>query len=107
MSARRRPCGSCPILKNGWCPHLAEMRPPKAPACDFGLHEMNKEYYKNYSANRRKQVLPEEKKLMQSVGNMAKLREVLETMRSMANEMANALNSLCNMIDANESEVRK
>lgn len=104
MSRNRRPCGVCPLLKEGWCPHLAQRRPPNAPACDFGLHEINKKYYKTYSANRRKQVLAGDKKLMQSVGNTAKLREVLGTVRSMANDMAKALNKLCDMIDAAHAE---
>lgn len=102
--SRRRPCGVCPILNKGWCSHLAQRRPPDAPACDFGLHEINKRYYRNYSANRRKQVLLGEEKLMQSVGNTAKLREVLGTVRSMANDMAKALNKLCDMMDAANAE---
>ena len=41
---------------------------------------------------------------MQSVGNTAKLREVLGTVRSMANDMAKALNKLCDMMDAANAE---
>lgn len=54
MSRRRRRCGACPIWGQGWCAHRAEIRPPDAPACDFGIHEMNKKYMRDYFANRRK-----------------------------------------------------
>ena len=55
MSRRRRRCMVCPKWDRGWCIHRAEMRPPDAPACDFGLHEMEKQYFRNYFAKRRKQ----------------------------------------------------
>ena len=54
MSRPRRPCGRCPKWDRGWCVHRAEMRPPDAPACDFGLHEMHKAYFRRYMAKRRK-----------------------------------------------------
>lgn len=53
MSRRRRRCMVCPKWDRGWCVHRAEMRPPDAQACDFGLHEMTKRYFRNYFANRR------------------------------------------------------
>lgn len=52
---RRRRCGICPKWGKGWCIHRAEMRSPNAPACDFGLHEMTKKYFRDYFAERRKQ----------------------------------------------------
>ena len=55
MSRRRRRCGVCPKWGCCWCVHRAEMRPPDAPACDFGLHEMEKQYFRNYFAKRRNQ----------------------------------------------------
>lgn len=54
MSRRRRRCGVCPKWDRGWCVHLAEMRPPDAPGCDFGLHEMTKKYFREYVSDWRK-----------------------------------------------------
>ena len=55
MSRPRRPCGVCPVWGRGWCAHLAKMQSPTAPACDYGLREMEKQYFRNYFAKRRKQ----------------------------------------------------
>ena len=55
MSRRRRRCGVCPKWDRGWCVHRAEMRPPDAPACDFGIAEMNRAYMRNYKSKRTNQ----------------------------------------------------
>lgn len=97
MSKSRRPCGVCPIWKDGWCSHLAEMRPPKAPACDFGLKEINKEYYRNYSANRRKQAKGEMSNSrpipageIGQFGNAAKIRAAMSALMPVAEHGLNA-----------------
>ena len=41
---RKKKCGSCPKFDRGWCTHRAEMRPPDAPPCEFGLRQMRNAY---------------------------------------------------------------
>lgn len=41
MSRRPRPCAVCPKFERGWCVHLASMRPPDAPSCEYGRRAMN------------------------------------------------------------------
>lgn len=52
MSRKPRPCAVCPKFDHGWCLHLATMRPPDAPSCEWGRKKMNSEYCAEY--NRRK-----------------------------------------------------
>ena len=55
MSRRRRRCMVCPKWDRGWCVHRAEMRPPDAQACDFGLREMKKTYFQKYYTSHKRE----------------------------------------------------
>ena len=52
MSRKPRPCAVCPKFERGWCVHLAEMRPPDAPSCEYGRRKMNSQAAVEF--NRRK-----------------------------------------------------
>ena len=41
MPRKPRPCAVCPKFERGWCVHLASMRPPDAPSCEYGRRAMN------------------------------------------------------------------
>ena len=41
MPRKPRPCAVCPKFDHGWCVHLATMRPPDAPSCEYGRKAMN------------------------------------------------------------------
>ena len=41
---RKRTCGQCPKNDFGWCVVRAEIRPPDAPACDYGKRMMYDAY---------------------------------------------------------------
>ena len=43
MPRKPRPCAVCPKFDHGWCVHLATMRPPDAPSCEWGRKKMNAE----------------------------------------------------------------
>lgn len=45
----------CPKWDRGWCVHRAEMRPPDAQACDFGLREMKKTYFQKYYTSHKRE----------------------------------------------------
>lgn len=48
MPRKPRPCAVCPKFDHGWCVHLATMRPPDAPSCEWGRKKMNAEYSAEY-----------------------------------------------------------
>lgn len=48
MPRKPRPCAVCPKFEHGWCVHLATMRPPDAPSCEWGRKKMNAEYSAEY-----------------------------------------------------------
>ena len=52
MSRRPRPCAVCPKFERGWCVHLATMRPPDAPSCEYGRKAMNNETTKEINRKR-------------------------------------------------------
>ena len=53
MSRRVRRCSVCPKFeRGGWCVHLATMRPPDAPSCEFGRKVMNNETTKAINRKR-------------------------------------------------------
>ena len=52
MPRKPRPCAVCPKFDHGWCVHLATMRPPDAPSCEYGRKIMNNENAAEY--NRKK-----------------------------------------------------
>ena len=53
MSRRVRRCAVCPKFeRGGWCVHLATMRPPDAPSCEFGRKAMNNETSKEINRRR-------------------------------------------------------
>lgn len=52
MPRKPRPCAVCPKFERGWCVHLATMRPPDAPSCEYGRKIMNSENSAEY--NRKK-----------------------------------------------------
>ena len=52
MSRVPRPCSRCPLWKDGYCSHLATLRPPDSPSCPHGRRKMNSQYCVEY--NRKK-----------------------------------------------------
>ena len=41
MPRKPRKCAVCPKFERGWRVHLATMRPPDAPSCEYGRKMMN------------------------------------------------------------------
>lgn len=52
MSRKVRRCVVCPKFERGWCVHLATMRPPDAPSCEWGRNAMNNEISKEINRRR-------------------------------------------------------
>ena len=53
MPRKPRKCAVCPKFeKGGWCVHLATMRPPDAPSCEYGRKAMNNERSKEINRKR-------------------------------------------------------
>ena len=54
MSRPPRPCGRCPMWKNGDCLVRGIRRVATAPSCEYGRAKMNSAYQVKWARRRRK-----------------------------------------------------